>query len=117
MWPKIVGVIITIVSAIVSAFIFLDTTYLHAETFEKFQVSQNNQIMQLQNSMELQNLSREKSMLEREILKLEVKRDATPANFNSVDKAFLERLKDDVKDIKKDIEAVKTRSQDRGARG
>lgn len=103
------GIITAAVGAIVSAYLFLDSTYVHAENFKEYQKTQTEQIKELQKTIELQNLNREKSMLEREIIKLEAKRETNPTKFDPVDKVFLERLKGDVQEIKQDIKALKSK--------
>ena len=104
-----VTVVVTLVGAIVSAYLFLDSSYVHAENFKEYQQTQVKQFKEMQSTVELQNLQREKAYLEREIIKLEVKREAYPQKFDAVDKAFLERLKTDVQEIKQDIKTIKAK--------
>ena len=85
-----------IIAASVSGFMYLNTNFVHAEEF-KAQVK----------SMEIRGLERDKQMLEREVLKLEVKRTAYPAKFDAVDKALLEKQKQDLKETKDEINRVK----------
>jgi hypothetical protein len=59
--------------------------------------------------MEVRNLERDKKNVETEILKLEVKKEALPAQFNAVDKALLNKHKSDLEEIKKDLKDIKTR--------
>ena len=85
-----------IVAACVSGFVYLNTTFVHAEDF-KAQVK----------TMEVRSLERDKQMLEREVLKLEVKRTAYPRKFDAVDQALLEKQKQDLKEVKDEINRVK----------
>ncbi len=87
---------IALIVTAVGGFIYLNDNYVHAEDFRSFQ-----------QTLEIRSLERDKNALEREVLKLEVKEGHYPEKFDAVDKALLERQKDDLKDIKQDIKRVK----------
>lgn len=91
-----VGLVATIILACVSGVAYLNTNFVHAEEFKQ-------QIR----TMELRGLERDKQMLEREVLKLEVKKTAYPAKFDAVDKALLDKQQLDLREVKEEINRVK----------
>ena len=58
-------------------------------------------------SIEVRSLERDKKQLETEVFKLEVKKEALPAKFDPVDKALLEKHKEDLKEVHGELKALK----------
>jgi hypothetical protein len=85
-----------IIFAAVSGFLWINAEFVHAEDFKQ-QVK----------TLEVRGLERDKQMLEREVLKLEVKKATYPAKFDPVDKALLEKQQQDLKEVKDEISRVK----------
>ena len=91
------GLAVAAVSAAVIGYSWLNGEFVHAADYSKDQVRQ-----------EVKTLTREQRALEDDIFQLEVKRDATPAKYDAVDRQVLERKKDRLKKSVAESERVKS---------
>lgn len=101
-WKKIqlpLGLTVSIALAVIGAFLWVDNTYVHAEDLVK-----------MNNNLELRLLQTQKRSLETEVLKLEVKKEAYPEKFDAVDKAVLEKHKEELKETKVEEKAARART-------
>lgn len=93
------SVAVSVIATCIAGYVYLSENYVHAADFRQFQ-----------KTIEQRGLERDKQSLEREVLKLEVKKDAYPQKFDAVDKAMLKKQRDDLGDVKKELNELKTRS-------
>ena len=93
------SVAVSVIATGIAGYAYLSENYVHAADFQQFQ-----------KTIEQRGLERDKQSLEREVLKLEVKKDAYPQKFDAVDKAMLKKQRDDLGDVKKELNELKTRS-------
>ncbi len=92
------GVTVPAVGVVIGAMVYLNTNYVNAEDFKQYQ-----------NRVEQRILIQQKQNLESEILKLEVKRNAYPEKFDAVDKAVLKKQEEQLKEVKGDIQLLKSK--------
>lgn len=64
-------------------------------------------LQELRQTVETRALTRDKTQLETEVLKLTLKRDFTPKQFNPIDEKLLAKYEQDLKDVKEDLKQVK----------
>lgn len=77
---------------IAAALAWVDSRYVHAGEFKDYQ-----------QTVERRMLERDRRQIEAEILKLEVKRDVYPQEFNAVDKAVLRKNTEQLRHINNDL--------------
>lgn len=100
-WKKLqvpLGLVASLFIGIGGIWGYLHSEYVHADDFKT-----------AIRSIEVRGLERDKKILETEVLKLEVKKEALPEKFDPVDRAILEKHKRDLEELKQDIKDTKTR--------
>lgn len=74
---------------------WVDSRYVHAADFKQYQYS-----------MERRILEGDKRRLEQEVLKLEVKRETYPQEFNAIDKAMLRKNNEQLRQITDELKLL-----------
>ena len=77
---------------------WMNSTYVLASDFRGYQVQ-----------MEQRLLTQQKAQLETEVLKLEVKKEAYPDRFDAIDKALLERQREQLQETKRELQLIRQR--------
>ena len=93
--PIPLGITAGVLAAGFSVWGFLHTEFVEAQEYRTFK-----------QTIESRALIRDKTQLETEILKLEVKKDTYPAKFDAIDKAMLVKHKADLAEVKQDLKVV-----------
>lgn len=100
-WKKIhvsLGLVASVLSMVAAVYYYAESTYAHAADLQEHK-----------KTLELRLLEKDKTEADREILKLEVKKQAYPQRFDAVDKALLERYKEEQKELKQQIQQIKAK--------
>ena len=101
-WKKLqipLGLVVAALIVIGATWSYLHSEFVLAEDFRQFQ-----------QSVEVRQLERDKKQAENEVLKLEVKQEAYPAKFDAVDRAILQKQRNDLTEINREINEAKRRS-------
>lgn len=98
--PVPLGITAGVLAAGFSLWGFLHSEFVEAQEYRAFK-----------QTVESRALTRDKTQLETEILKLEVKKDTYPAKFDAIDKAMLAKHKADLAEVKQDIKVVQQQLQ------
>jgi len=89
---------VAIVIAVLGGYNYVNTNYVHASDYR-----------QDQRTAEIRAIEREKTRVELEVLKLEVKQEVYPAKFDAIDKKVLEKQKEDLESLKRELFQVKSK--------
>jgi hypothetical protein len=101
-WKKIqvpLSLVVAFLTVVAGAWAWMHSEFVLAEDFKA-----------AIQSIEIRGIERDKKLVETEVLKLEVKKDALPEQFNAVDRALLEKHKQDLIEIKQDLKETKKRA-------
>ena len=90
------GLLMAVVATLYTVHLYIDTNYVHAAEFQNYQLAMDERL-----------LTQQKQLLEVEILKLDVKKEVYPQKFDAVDKAVLEKNKEQLIETKKEIEKIR----------
>lgn len=81
---------------ILGGLVWIDSRYVHAADFKEYQ-----------QSLERRILEGDKRRLEQEVLRLEVKKEAYPQNFDAIDKAMLRKNSEQLRQIEHELKYIK----------
>ncbi len=91
-------VVVGIVAAFISGYVYLHTNFVSAASFDNYQ-----------SQVERRILIEKKQALEAEVLRLDVKRRSMPKAFNAVDAAVLDKLTKDLARVQQELDQMQRR--------
>lgn len=97
-WKKLnlpLGFVVAVGTVLWMSWAFLHSEFVRAQEFQQYK-----------QPTETRSLTRDRSQLETEVLKLQIKKDTYPKKFDAIDKALLSKFSKDLQDVKADLKAV-----------